>query len=49
MRENALAIRVGVIVDDARRRVYEVVVWAEMEVKGFAKGRESQSKGISVV
>ena len=49
VRENTLAIRVGAIVDDARRRVYEVVVWAEMEVKGFAKGRESQSKGISMV
>jgi hypothetical protein len=49
VREDALASRVGVIVDDARRRVYEVVVWAEMEEKGFAKSRECQSEGIGVV
>lgn len=49
VREDALASRVGVIVDDARRRVYEVVVWAEMEVEGFAKSQKCQSEGIGVV
>jgi hypothetical protein len=47
--EDAPARRVGVIVDDARRWVYKVVIWAEMEVKGFAEGGECQSEGVSVV
>ena len=49
MRDDALAGRVGVIVDYARRWVYEVIVWAEVEVKGLAKGGEGQSEGVSMV
>jgi hypothetical protein len=49
VRDDTLARRVGIIVDDARRRVYEVVIWAEMEVKSFAEGGECQSEGVSVV
>ena len=47
--EDALASRVGVVVDDACRWMYEVVVGAEMEVKGFAEGGECQSEGVRVV
>jgi len=49
VRDDALAGRVGVIVDYARRWVYEVIVWAEVEVKGLAKGGEGQSEGVSMV
>jgi len=49
VRDDALAVRVGVIVDYARRWVYEVIIWAEVEVKGFAKGGECQSEGVSMV
>lgn len=49
MRDDALTGRVGVVVDNPRRWVYEVVIWAQMEMKGFAKGRERQSEGVSVV
>ena len=47
--DDALARRVGVIVDDARGRMYEVVIWAKMEVKGFAEGGECQSERVSVM
>jgi hypothetical protein len=35
---DALAVRIGIIVDNASRWMYKVLVWAEMEVKGFPKG-----------
>ena len=49
VRDDALAGRVGVIVDYARRWMYEVIVWAEVEVKGLAEGGEGQSEGVSMV
>ena len=49
MRDDALAGRVGVIVDYARRWMHEVIIWAEMEIEGFAKGGECQSEGVSMV
>ena len=49
VRDDALAGRVGVVVDYARGRVDEVIVWTEVEVKGFAKGGERQSEGVSMV
>jgi hypothetical protein len=49
VRDGALAGRVGGIVDYARRWMYEVIIWAEMEVEGFTKGGECQSEGVSMV
>ena len=44
--KHALACRVGVIIDNARRRVHELIVWAEVQVESLAKGGEGQSEGI---
>jgi hypothetical protein len=46
VRNDALAVSFGVVVDDARGWVDELVVRAEVEVKDFSKGGKRQSEGI---
>lgn len=38
--KHALTGRVGVIIDNARRWVDELIVWAEVQVESLAKGGE---------
>ena len=46
VREYTLAVGIGVVIDDTRRWMDELIVRTEVEVEGFPKGGKSESEGV---